>query len=146
MRLRLTVIAVLLVSLAACGGDDGRARVALIAGADAVCARVNAEIDALGEPETLPEIAEYAAKVQKISERQLTLLANLDEPKSDREPIRAMLALVADGIEKTRQVEAAARKGDAETTYEIVDEIETLTARANGMARDYGLRDCAGLA
>ena len=59
-------------ALAACGGgDDGRAKAAWIAGADAICARVNSEIDALGEPDTLVEIAEYAADVQPIAERQL---------------------------------------------------------------------------
>ena len=72
MRLLLAAIAVLVLALAACGGgDDGRAKAAWIAGADAICARVNSEIDALGEPDTLVEIAEYAADVQPIAERQL---------------------------------------------------------------------------
>lgn len=145
MRLRLIVIAGVILALAACGVDeDARAKAAWIAGADVVCARVNGEIDALGEPETLADIADYAAKVKVISEGQLTELANLDPPKGDRETIQAMLGFIADGIEKTGQVESAARKGDAERTFEIVDEIEILTASANAMARDYGLRDCAG--
>jgi hypothetical protein len=146
VRLRLTAISFLLLALAACGGgDDGRAKAEWIAGADAICARVNSEIDALGEADTLAEIAEYAASVRPIAERQLTDLANLEAPKEDREAIQAMLALVAQGVEKTGQIEAAARRGDAEATFVLVDEIESLTKRANALAREYGLADCAGV-
>ena len=146
MRLLLAAIAVLVLALAACGGgDDGRAKAAWIAGADAIFARVDGEIDALGEPDTLVEIAEYAAKVQPIAERQLAELANLEAPKQDRETIQVMLSLVSQGIEKTGQVEAAARKGDAAGTFVLVDEIESLTERANALAREYGLQDCAGV-
>ena len=56
-----------------------------------------------------------------------------------------MLGFIAEGIQKTGEVEAAARKGDAEKTFELVDEIESLTERANEMARDYGLTECAGI-
>jgi len=142
---RIAAVAGLLLVLAACGGDGGRAKAEWIAGAEAICARVNGEIDALGDADSLAEIAEYAAKVRKIAERQLADLANLDAPEHDRETIRAMLAFIAEGIEKTEQVESAARKGDAGRTFEIVDEIESLTAEANRTARDYGLEECAGV-
>ena len=85
VRLCLIVVAGIALAVSACGSDeDARAKAAWIAGGDAICARVNSEIDALGEPKTLAEIAEYAAKVKKIAEGQLTELANLDPPKKDQ--------------------------------------------------------------
>jgi hypothetical protein len=141
------LLASVVLALAACGGDDEayrREKAAWIAGADAICARVNRQIEALGEPLTLPEIADYAAKVQRIAERQLGQLRNLEPPKRDEELVGEMLARVAEGIKLTGDVEQAARHGQTKLAFEAVDRIEVLTDEANTMARDYGLADCAG--
>ena len=152
MRLRLAVAGIVLAgvfAVAGCGGGDGGGGEALtkeewIAQADEICAEANTQIDALGEPASLEEVADYSAKATEISRAQLEELRALTPPEGDEALIDEALGLVGQLIDEAAKLEDAAKEGDVTRINEIVAAIDPIDERADQLAQDYGLQECGG--
>jgi hypothetical protein len=132
-------------ALSACGGDEGGERLTreeLIARADAICAEASAELDALGEPESGPELAGLADEAAAIAESQLERLRDLRPPVEDEGDYAAMLDLTERQIEATRGIAAAAAEGDAEAAQARIAEVQELDGEADDLASAYGFQVC----
>ena len=153
MRVGAGLFAVALVAglaAASCGGDGGGGggealtKEEWIAQADAICAGANAQIDALGEPAGLEDVADFSAKAEEISRAQLEKLRALTPPEGDAAAVGEMLGLVEQVIDEAAKLGDAAKEGDVGKINEIVAAIDPINERADQLAQDYGLQECGG--
>lgn len=133
--------------LAGCGGGGGGGEERLtkeewIAQADAICKRAAQEIDALGTPQSLDEVAELAAKASEIGRRELGEIRALQPPEEDEATIEEMLALSDQLIDIGEKIGAAAEEGDLAEVQKLLQEGEPINDQADQLAQDYGLEEC----
>ncbi|MCL4290657.1 MAG: hypothetical protein KJ051_10335 [Thermoleophilia bacterium] len=148
VRAAAAVAALALAGVAAgCGGGDGGGdrltKDEYIAQADAICKAANEKIDALGEPETMEEIATLAADAIEIQEGSLAELRALKPPEEDEATLNEAYALVEQQVEVGKKVKAAAEAGDLEAIQTLIAENEPLDDQADKIAADYGLTELA---
>ena len=124
------------------GGDDRLTKEDYIAQADAICKATNEEIDALGEPETLEEVATLAADAIKLQEDGLAELRALEPPEADEATLNEAYALVEQQVDLGRQIQEAAEAGDMEKIQELLTQGEPIDDQADAIATEYGLTEC----
>lgn len=149
MQARLgAVVALAAVALAAgCGGggDGGGDRLTaeeFVQQADAICADANQQIDELGEPQSMEELATMAAEAVSISEQSVAALQELVPPEEFQERFDRALELLDQQLELARQLQTAAENGDEAQVQSIADEGEPLDAEADDIAEELGLTEC----
>ena len=153
LRPRRSAIALVVACLfaAACGSDessnaDGGAerltKEEYIAQADAICQEANAAIEAVPEPQSAEELAEYGEQVVEIGQDQLDRLRALRPPAADEATINGAYDLIEQQLAIANDVVAAARDNDLEQVQELLAQGEQLNDQADQIARDYGLTEC----
>lgn len=145
-RAAAAVAALALAGVAAgCGGGGGGDRLSkeeYIAQADAICKAANEKIDALGEPETMEEIATLAADAIEIQEESLADLRALEPPEADEAKLNEAYALIDQQVGLGKEILEAAESGDLEKIQEILAEGEPIDDQADAIATEYGLTEC----
>ena len=91
---------------------------------------------------SLDEVAEFSAKASEIAGTELANLRALGAPEGDEAKIDEMLGLIQREVDAASKLEGAAKAGDANAINEIVAEIDPINARADQLAKDYGLKEC----
>ncbi len=128
--------------LGACGGD-GLTREEFIARANRICSSANDELTALGRPQDMKELQEFAATARRVNARMLRQLDALEPPEEDREKIDRMLDRLRDATDLIPEFSQAARAEDTQGLQQISEKIRIATAEASKIAADYGLEECA---
>jgi hypothetical protein len=146
MRTRWAALAVLVASAlaASCGGGGGDplTKEEYIAEADAICKDANEQIDALGEPQSAEDIAEFAEQAVAIGEEQLAKLRALRPPEADEATLNGAYELIEQQLDLARQLGPAAEEGDLARIQELVAEGQRINDEADQIAADYGLEEC----
>lgn len=127
------------------GGDGGGERLTaeeFVQQADAICEDANQQIDALGEPQSMEELATMAAEAVSISEQSLDALHGLVPPEDLQERYDRALELLDQQTGLARELVTAAENGDTEQVQAIADEGEPLDAEADEIAKELGLTEC----
>ena len=124
------------------GGDERLSKEEYIAQADAICKQANEEIDALGEPSSLEEIATLAADAIEIQTKSLADLRALKPPEADEAKLNEAYALIDQQVGLGKEILEAAEAGDLEKIQEILAEGEPIDDQADAIAADYGLTEC----
>ena len=131
---------------AACGGGDGGGdrltKEQYIAEADAICADINEQLDALGEPGNLEEVAELAESAVGIQEEALEKLRALQPPEADEATLNEAYELLDQQVVLGNEIADAARDGDAASITAIIGQLEGIDNQADQIAIDYGLTEC----
>jgi hypothetical protein len=141
--MRRAAAVVLVVVPLACGNLGGLTKSAFITQGDAVCRRLTAESNKIGEPTTQAGIADYLDQVLALAERARTDMAKLDPPADGQRVKDALLSSLDDTIAKGRQARTAAARGDMQAVQDRLAEASTAALRANKQAKAYGFSDCA---
>ncbi len=149
VRAAAAVAALALAGVAAgCGGGDGGGdrltKDEYIAQADAICKAANEKIDALGEPETMEEIATLAADAIEIQTKSLADLRALKPPEADEAKLNEAYALIDQQVGLGKEILEAAKAGDLEKIQKILAEGKPIDDQAGAIAADYGLKECGG--
>jgi hypothetical protein len=149
MRARAALAVALAVpALAACGGGDSASsggRLTLeeyVAAADAICAEADAEIEALEDPASAQDAADYLPRAKEIAERQLERLRELVPPEEIEARIDEALDLLQQQIDLADELLDAIESEDLDRFQELVDEGEAKNERADEIAREIGLEEC----
>jgi protein-tyrosine-phosphatase len=154
MRRRVTLIAVAAVCVlaAACGSDDNGSgataesqrltKEEYIAQADAICQEADAKIDAVPEPQSTEELAEYGEQVVEVGQEQLDRLRALRPPQADETTINEAYDLIEQQLAIANDLVDAAREGELEQVQELLAQGEQLNDQADQIAADYGLTEC----
>jgi hypothetical protein len=142
----LTALAALAAAIAAgCGGGgDGErlTREEYIQQADAICADVNQQIEALGEPTSLQGLATIGAEAVSATEQGLDALRELQAPEEFEAQVNEAYDLLERQNELGREVVDAAEAGDEAEVNRLIDEISTVDEQADQIAQDLGLQEC----
>ena len=146
--LLLAVLAIALVA-AGCGsskksGESGSSKITkaeFLRKGNAICAQGNKELDAQGKKlfagqkskPTKAQIAEFAKKYAIPSvEKQVNGIRALGAPAGDEDKVKAILDAADEGVAKLKQDPAALAASEGSDPF----------AKANKLARDYGLTVC----
>ena len=140
--------ALLLLPLAAlamaCGGDDDRlSREELQSHVNAICVKIDRELQGLGQPESIDEVAEFARKATRLAREGVAELRALEPPEEDEQQYDRFLAEGDRVVALSRRLERAAREADSEALEQILEEARDSEERSDRVARDLGFEECA---
>jgi hypothetical protein len=110
--------------------------------ADAICAKYNRKIQALGRPTSLADLAGFADRALKLTRQGNDELKGLKPPKSEEQTAKEWVAhndLVAKAVADLRD---AARKNDRVEIRAALRRGQAANRTANALARDLGMRVC----
>jgi hypothetical protein len=130
---------------AACGGSGGSDRLTkeeYIKEADAICADANQQINALGEPQDLEQLAAMSEQAVTIAQQQLAKLRALVPPEEIEEQVNRAYDLVEQQNGIAEEIAAAAKAGDAGKIQQLVDEAAPLEQEGDDIAANIGLQEC----
>lgn len=171
MRLRSVGLAAILLvacsNLAACGGSDGEVttrtvtieadgpptKAQFVEEVDAVCAKVNPEIDALNDRRAAVEeeaesnedfgrLADFYGKAVSIVEAGAEELRSLTPPAADAEIYDEYLRSVERQLLQLEAFTDAVADGDLEEVEEVSAELKATDATTAGIAKGYGFEVC----
>lgn len=137
--------------LAACGGDDEEGggggggtlpKAEFIAQADKICADLDKQTEALGEPTSPEEISDFIGKGLEITRPALEDLRALEARAP--EDVKADYAKAMDLLdEQTGLIEQAQAAGsDQAKVQEIFAKIEPIEKESDALAQKIGLKEC----
>jgi hypothetical protein len=128
---------------AGCGGGGDRLSQAEFQGqGNAICAKYEKEIEAIGTPNSLEEIPGYVDKALPIVEREIEELEELEPPEDDQEAFDEMLAEARKTLDAGRSLGAAAEQDDQAAIEKALNEGNAASDRADAHAQELGLEDC----
>jgi hypothetical protein len=132
--------------VAGCGGG-GYSKSDFISRADAICTNTLRQTRALVPPASTSQPggpqAAYLAQVVSLVQSEASQLRALKRPAGsahDRATLTAYFAALDEEVAAYRQLEAAARRGDAQTVASV--EATLQASPVSGLAAGYGLRTC----
>lgn len=127
----------------ACGSDSGLSKKEFIARGDAICKRLSDRSDKVAEPTDEKGIDDYLGKVLDLADQARADLAELDPPKDGESVQDALLASLDGTIDKARDAQAAAAKGDMDAVQKALEDAGKAAVKADKAARSYGFNECA---
>jgi len=151
---RRLAVAVALLALAGCGGDDDAgAKADFIKHADAIChdgntalAKFNAEITAAqrgsDERKVFAALSRLTQQAADASEPYLARLDALSVPAGDRDAIKAWIADARRQVTLVAALSRAFADHDQTKIATLSEQIDALDTRNNAFAKKYGMTDC----
>ncbi len=125
------------------GGDGDRlTKEEYIQQADAICADATGQIDGLGEPQSLEDLAAMTKQAVAIAAAQLEKLRALVPPEEIEEQVNRAYDLLEQQNGVADEIVAAAEAGDAEKIQQLVDEAAPLEQEGDDIAANIGLQEC----
>lgn len=142
---RLVLLLPLAALAVACGGDgdDRLSREVLASKVNAICAKFDRQLTALGDPSSIDEVAEFARKATGLAREGVAELRSLEPPEEDEQQYDRFLAEGDRVVELSSRLEKAARDADAEELEQILREAQESERRSDRVARDLGFVECA---
>lgn len=132
--------------MAGCGGDgDGGERLShrqLASRADAICRRFERQIDALAQPRSMGELAQFAREAKAIFEDGLDELRALEPPEDVEATYDEWIAIGDDTVRALDRAIDAAEDGDEAEVLRIQEETAALNERADGLAEALAFESC----
>lgn len=142
----LVLLSLLLVAATACGGGGGTKRLShaeLIAQGDAICVAASGQIDRLGDPASLDDVAHIGAKLAAIRTSETAKLGALKVAKDDEDGQTKLVAALEARDATLRAVVKGARAHDQAAATKALAAGQPLGDRASDAALDLGLLRCA---
>ena len=143
MRAHAAVAVLIVVPLAACGGDS-LSKSELVAQGDAICKRVNDQIAKEPAPKTAGDIEALAKKTLEISDPAIDDMEALEPPGELEKDFDKFVASLREQRELTEQIGDAAGSGDTAKLGEIATEAQRAQAEYRQLSDKIGFKECGG--
>jgi hypothetical protein len=142
---RLVPLAVLAISLAACGGGAHTlSHTQLVQRASAICAKFNQQVKALPQPTNALEIGAFIKKAVPLEQSALTQLKKLKPSKGDETGYKRFVAQVQreTTLAQNELVPATQAPTSPKHVRFILAKLTQMDRQANAMANKLGLATC----
>ena len=136
----------MLILLASCGGDDGtgmsvdefRAQV------NAICAKYQQRLEALGGTRSPDELQTYVEKALPIAEEWTAEFEKVEPPSQFQDDWNRLMELQHQGVAKTEELQDALRDKDTARIQAAFAGADATANEADRLAARLGLSECAG--
>jgi hypothetical protein len=138
------ILVVVVILAAGCGSGSKRlSREEYSKQADAVCAKYNAKIKALGQPGSIRALPGYVDKALPIARKGTDELRGLKPPKDEEKTAKEWLDQNDSVVGAMERLRDAAKHADRTGVQAALTDASSANRAANGFARQLGLRVCA---
>ena len=145
MRVSVAALAGVLVLLSAgCGGGDGErlSKEEFQTQANAICAKYQKQIDAIGAPSSLDEVPDLISQILPILNKEIDEISALDPPEELQSDFDKMLAATDRTKAAADDLSEAAKAGDQAGVQQALEEGNAASKEADDLAANLGLQDC----
>jgi hypothetical protein len=141
----LVTLGLLVLAAAGCGGrgEQRLTHAELVSQGNAICVSASGEIDKLGDPGSLADVARIGAKLADIRDAETAKLAALHVAKDDEDGQAKLVAALQARDMTLRAVVTAAKKDDQAAATKALAAGQPLGDKASNAALDLGLLRCA---
>jgi hypothetical protein len=126
------------------GGGDRLSKEEFQSQANAICAKYQEQIKAVGNPTSLEEIPDLVDKILVILNKELDEVSALNPPEELQGRFDAMLAAADDTKQAADDLSAAAQSGDAAAVQDALEAGNAASDKADQLAVGLGLDSCKG--
>jgi hypothetical protein len=145
MRVSVAALAgVLVLLVAGCGGGGGGrlSKEDFQSQANAICAKYQKQIDAIGAPSSLDEIPDLISQILPILNKEIDEISALDPPEELQSDFDKMLAATDRTKAAADDLSEAAKAGDQAAVQKALEEGNAASKEADDLAANLGLQDC----
>jgi hypothetical protein len=154
VKTKVTVIPLVALALAGCGGDDdvgsdsgdataeGIAAEEWIQRADEICQRTDEAVHRLGEVDSLEDVQRQAIAIQGLVRVESERLRDLPIPDEISGEVDRMLALQDQEVESFDVIRSAALEGNQQRFESVAEEASKPGDEANQIAESLGMEEC----
>ncbi len=131
----------------ACGGGDSSGRLSkeeFQGQANAICAKYQKQINAIGNPTSLEEIPDLVDQILELLNKEIDEVSALNPPEELQGQFDAMLAAADDTKQAADDLSEAAKAGDAAAVQDALDAGNAASDKADQLATGLGLESCKG--
>ena len=141
----LVTLGLLVLAAAGCGGGGEKrlTHAELVSQGNAICVSASGEIDKLGDPGSLADVARIGAKLADIRDAETAKLAALRVAKADEDGQAKLVAALEARDRTLRAVVTAAKRKDQAAATKALAAGQPLGDKASNAALDLGLLRCA---
>lgn len=142
--IRLATVSLLAVGALACAAPSFAASASdWSKAADKICARTNADIDKIPEPDSTKALIAGTEKILAFGARQTSDLAKLKRPSGDATTIAQLVGIYEQQIGSIKALIAALRRDDQVKVKAVLAQGNALESRAKALAAKLGAKKCA---
>ena len=144
MRGSNAVLVGVLVLLAGCGGggDTRLSREEFESQANAICAKYEKQLRALGSPSSIDELPDLVDQALEILNKEVAEVAALNPPEELQSDFDKMLAATNKTKEAADDLSTAAKAGDQAGVQKALEEGNAASKEADAFATNLGLTEC----
>jgi hypothetical protein len=142
---RASSLALALVFLSGCGGGGGGPALTkeqYAAKADAICGKYNKQVNALGNPNNLQDLAKVADKTLPILGSAIDKLDALKPPASEKAKADQWLTQVRNLKDDLQEIRDKAKAGDAPGIQSVLPKAQDHNSKSNSLAAELGMSVC----
>ena len=138
-------VGVLVLLVTGCGGGGGArlSKEEFQSQANAICAKYQKQLDALGTPSSLEEIPDLVDQALVILDKEVDEIGALKPPEELQSDFDKMLAATDRTKAAADDLSTAATSGDQAAVQKALDEGNAATKEADDLAGNLGLDECA---
>jgi hypothetical protein len=127
---------------AGCGGGDRLSKAEFQQRANAICAKYQKRIDALGQPQSIDEVSKWVDKVIPLVEAEIDEMDDLKPPEEDQETFDQMIAKAEETRDAGEELGNAAEKNDQAAVQAALEKGQKSGDEADRLAGELELDDC----
>jgi hypothetical protein len=142
---RASSLALALVFLSGCGGGGGGPALTkqqYATKADAICGKYNKQVNALGNPNNLQDLAKVADKTLPILGSAIDKLDALKPPASEKAKADQWLTQVRNLKDDLQEIRDKAKAGDTRGIQSVLPKAQDHNSKSNSLAAELGMSVC----
>ena len=137
-------VLVLLVTACGGGGDARLSKEEFQSQANAICAKYQKQLNAVGSPSSLDEIPDLVDQALAILNKEIDEVGALNPPEELQSDFDKLLAATDRTKAAAADLSAAAKNGDQAAVQKALEEGNAANTEANQLADNLGLGSCNG--